>query len=785
VWTRVKQSRIVQVAAIYLLVSWIVLQTTDLFVRSVGLPDWALPAAVVLLLIGLVVILATAWVQSRPETKARAKAGELPRAGAVDVAGLRAAIAQGKLPHLTWGRSILAGVVAFALVFGLAGLYVVVQDRGASFAPDEALADAAPGIAVLPFTVQGAGLEVWREGAVDLIGSNLDGAAGLRAIDSRTLLARWREAVKEGEEPDLATSLEVARRTGARFALVGSAVALGRDLRLTADIYEVSDGRSLGQAQVQGSPDSVYMLVDQLSIEVLQAILGGKVEDLPRIQLARGTTASLPALKAYLEGEALYRKADWEGALAAYREAVEADSTFALAWRRVADSIGWLPPENQPEGELGRAAREAARWSARLPERESVRVLAYLAFNAGSMTMLEPLKSTSRRHPDDPELVYLVGEFYVHFGDQLLVDPAETERVLDHAIELDPSFAPYYFHAIQYAFYRADSARALDLLATYEGLVGDTSDSRFYRLQATLAWGSPSERSTALAAIDTLPYPEFPHCQLFAAPRFADLQLACARAILENAIEDRRELGVRAFYLLYASLGTGKIETFHEALRAARGSPALGPRDDFEVATLYYLRQRDLPVDGDRLREAAASYDRYPSPFFAILAAEDGRTDGVRAFQEIAGAFRDSMVATGDSLTAGRIEGELRTIEGYVALQRGERERAVSLLMEGQRRGTGWGPTAGVNSTVRWTIADLLVDLGRPEEAIPYYRSFRHDPFAAVELGKIYEGLGRVDQAKEQYETALAHWRDADPVLAPRVAEVRQRLAGLGFQPRS
>jgi tetratricopeptide (TPR) repeat protein len=89
------------------------------------------------------------------------------------------------------------------------------------------------------------------------------------------------------------------------------------------------------------------------------------------------------------------------------------------------------------------------------------------------------------------------------------------------------------------------------------------------------------------------------------------------------------------------------------------------------------------------------------------------------------------------------------------------------------------------NRAVRWTIADLLVDLGRPEEAIPYYRSFRFDPFAAVELGKIYEGLGRVDQAKEEYETALAQWRDADPVLAPRVAEVRQRLAGLGIQPRS
>ena len=384
--------------------------------------------------------------------------------------------------------------------------------------------------------------------------------------------------------------------------------------------------------------------------------------------------------------------------------------------------------------------------------------------------MLEPLRAAARRYPDDPELLHLLAEHYVHAEGQLLVDPAETERTLKRTIELDPTFAPPYQHAIEYAFYRADSARSLDLVSTFEQLVGDTREARKYRLAATLAWGPPSRRAAALAAIDTLPAREIPTCGWFAAPRFADLQLACARATLEN--------GGNAIPLFWASLGTGKFETFHEALRAGRGFAGPG----FEVATLHYLRQRDLPVDGDRLREAAASNDRYPTSFdAAVLAAEDGRTDGVRAFQEIAGALRDSMVADGDSLRAGRIEGALRMIEGYVALQRGERERALALLVEGQRKWSRQHP----NNIVRWTIAHLLVDLGRPEEAIPYYRSFRFDPFAAVELGKIYEGLGRADQAKERYETALAHWRDADPVLAPRVAEVRQRLAGLGVQPRS
>jgi tetratricopeptide (TPR) repeat protein len=89
-----------------------------------------------------------------------------------------------------------------------------------------------------------------------------------------------------------------------------------------------------------------------------------------------------------------------------------------------------------------------------------------------------------------------------------------------------------------------------------------------------------------------------------------------------------------------------------------------------------------------------------------------------------------------------------------------------------------------VNLYVRWSIAELLVDLGRGEESIPYYRSLRFDSDAALELGKVYEALGRREEAKEQYETALAYWRHADPALAPKVAEARQRLAGLGFQPR-
>jgi hypothetical protein len=438
------------------------------------------------------------------------------------------------------------------------------------------------------------------------------------------------------------------------------------------------------------------------------------------------------------------------------------------------ESIGWLPLEDRPPGGPWEAAHQAARYSQRLPERESVLVLAYRAFIVGSMSMLEPLEAATRSYPDDPELIYLLGEHYAHFDNQLLIDPGTTERTLDRAIELDPRFAPFYQHAIEYAFYRADSARALDLLARFEALVGDTRESRRYRRAAALAWGSDTERAAVLAALDTLSGREIPLCSLLGAPRFVELLMSCARATLEN--------GDNAIPLAIAGIASGQLEEVDAMLRAARGAPGPG----FEAVVLYSMRARGLPVDEDRLRAAATADEEYPTIFFGtLMAIEDGRLEQVQANRNDAIAFRDSVLAAGDTLMAEIVDGEVLTIDGFLALQRGERERAVELLIEGQHADTGWGPTEAVNNAVRWAIADLLVDLGRPEEAIPYYSSFRIDPFASVELGKIYQGLGRIEEAKEQYETALAYWRSAEPALAPQVAEARQRLAGLGFQPRT
>src|SRR5688500_1644458 len=90
----------------YLVASWIVVQLTGAAIESFGLPDWLAPVALGLLFVGLVIVSATAWVQTRP----RARAAAAPGAWDLALGDAGRSLARGRLPHLTWSRAIAGGV---------------------------------------------------------------------------------------------------------------------------------------------------------------------------------------------------------------------------------------------------------------------------------------------------------------------------------------------------------------------------------------------------------------------------------------------------------------------------------------------------------------------------------------------------------------------------------------------------------------------------------------------------------------------------------------------------
>ena len=96
-WERLRSARVVQVLLVYLGASWAILQITETLQGLLTLPEWVGPVAVVLLLVGLVVVAATAWVQSLPQTTAAEEAGEVPTDWEVDAADVVASLKKGRL----------------------------------------------------------------------------------------------------------------------------------------------------------------------------------------------------------------------------------------------------------------------------------------------------------------------------------------------------------------------------------------------------------------------------------------------------------------------------------------------------------------------------------------------------------------------------------------------------------------------------------------------------------------------------------------------------------------
>ncbi|CAN5805951.1 hypothetical protein BH20GEM1_BH20GEM1_07610 [soil metagenome] len=773
---RVASARLFRVSALYLVAATIVFLGTNALRDAVGFPNWVSWVALVLLAVGLGIVLSTAWVQAHPRTADDTARADLPGKWDLALGQLGRSVTRGEMPHLTWGRALFGGLVAFSLLFGAAGLYIVIQDRGRSFSPAGAIAeDAAPGLAVLPFTVNGPGLDVWREGVIDLVSANIDGAGGLRAIDGRTVLARWSEVVKSSTNPDLDDALEVGRRTGARYALLGSVTALGSAIRLVAEVYDLSSGANLGQTQVQGAPDSVYSLVDQLSIGVLETVLTGKTDALPQISLARVTTTSLLALKAYLEGETLYRRSDFDAAIPVLQRAVEADSTFALANYRLSLAYGWTQTiASDPSTYY---LEQAARFVGRLPEREAILVRASLALERGSLDGLEALRKGVRKYPDDVELWFTLGETYYHLGEAALSTDAQHDEAWARAIELDPSLAPLYIHPTEVAFFRADSARAFARAETYLRLAPTGQYAPAFRHALALLWGPAASRAQARATVDTLDLESFANIQVYAShPRFHPLGTE-----IVSKFRQREEAGVfsRGFVITY--LVSGDVDSALATLDDPRMPP--GARD----GSLFVMHALGISMDAGRLADLSAlsPADTLPASVFyaAALAAEDGRWSDFERSSAHLRRQAERLDAAGDSVHARYTHGLIRAAEGYAAWKRGDRTQARTLLEVGQREATGHGAASYPNLVLRYWLGLLALEEGRGPDAERYFGAnfWTRRPLVADRLGQAYEAAGDREKAREAYELFVMAWRDADPVLQPRVEAVRQSLLRLGF----
>ena len=154
----------------------------------------------------------------------------------------------------------------------------------------------------------------------------------LSDLKTRDTLARMQRA--PDTELDRAIASEIAIRDGARAVILPTVAEVGGRVRVSAEVIdphsqttvyaEYADGK--GAVSALASIDEVTGALREKLGEALEAVEQDSAP-LPEV-----TTENLDALRAYALGEKMYAEAEWNKAAQYFKEAVELDPDFALAY---------------------------------------------------------------------------------------------------------------------------------------------------------------------------------------------------------------------------------------------------------------------------------------------------------------------------------------------------------------------------------------------------------------------------------------------------------------------
>jgi DNA-binding SARP family transcriptional activator len=653
-------------------------------------------------------------------------------------------------------------------------------------------------VAVAPFDVLDPGLALWREGVVDILSRDLDGAGPLRTVSPTVAIRRWRGRAEPG------AARELGRRTGAGLVVLGQLMRSGTDsVRLRATLVDAGGGRRVGEVELQETTDHLDRLLESLTLQLLREL--GRDRPVGAVRQASIGARPLPALKSFLRGEQFYRRMSWDSAAAHYDHAIELDSGFALAHYHMAMAVGW----NSGRSKRYMSHVEYARRAARLNRGQTMRDSLLLLYGPFGMLLdpadpeffvryrqdLSALEEASRLYPGDPEVWYMLGEArdHLHFTDVALADPLDA---FDHAIELDSAFGPAYKHTIEFALRLGDPNRARRYAAAYLAATPTGISIPSVAIDALLP--DPTRASSAEAArlIDTVSGVELwvAWWDLSPWPDSAETSLRLARALLQPS---RSFAGAPTY--IADSINRRKIIARMLAFRGhLREAYRTAPPYTFRSYMQWQHPFTDLALMGAVPKDSAAATFGRLLRQDSLLAGDSEQRDGLpwwsaeRDTASLAWLARraDSAARAPRSVVTGA---QLRLLadkaRAYLALAKGDSASALRAF------------AALPDSVCIAPITDcfyedltrvrLAAALGQNRQAAETFdRKIlgRHlSPvavLATLERGRVAERLAEHDRAVASYRFVAEVWRHADPELQPYVKVARTALARLGAEPR-
>ena len=651
-------------------------------------------------------------------------------------------------------------------------------------------------IAVFPFTV--AGSAEWQylgNGLVDLLSRSLDGAGSIRGVDPHALLG-WLDS-RRMTTPTPQEASAVAARFGAGRYVLGSVAGSGTRLRLLASLYQHDRPDSaVASAVTEGSAADLFQLVDELTSQLLAASLSEPRHRLVRV--AATTTPSLPALKSYLTGEQDLRAGRYVEAADAFQGAVRQDSSFALAYYRLAIAADWLGRDS-----LARSAGEAAvQRSTRLSEHDALLVNAAFAARQGNVDAAEGLyRRIVVDYPDDLEAWLQLGEVLFHRNPLRGRSATEARVAFARVLALDPDDEEAILHLARIAYLEGDRVAVDSLGARLLRLV---PDNEVLELRAFRAFALSDRDSWKRVTRELLDRPPD-------VPPVTALQVALFLDDLEGAerfagmLTDRRYsdamrgLGLRLLARTAAARGRWDIASVQLDSARRFGEVAVLELRSL-LASMDFLGLPDDEVRSIRaeverwdVREARRDADQHST-------GHAGLHDGIRAYRLglLSARLGDvrSVVIQSDSLageatrSGGRRAAVLTTMAHSLRARAAFAENRNAEALE-QLELADWAPIeSGFEEEAgdRYLRAMVLSALGRNAEALTWFRYIAQrgsHELVYLASSRLHESLLACDlgdraSAAAAYESAARLWSSASTPLQARLGATGQQLRERG-----
>lgn len=300
-----RRRRVFRVAAVYLVVSWGMIQLASATFEPLGLPLWTNRLLIVLLTLGFVLACILAWVyEIGAHGIERAPPVAEPSAAAAEPA----------------------------------------QTPGAS-------------VAILPFSDLSAAHDqgYFCDGLAEEILNALASIRGLR-VASRTSSFRFRESAADARE--------IGRALSVSAIMEGSVRKVGDRVRITAQLIDAGNGYHLWSENFDRSLDDIFVIQEEIARSVARSLRISLNAD--ALDFESKAPRDLRAYEYYLRGrqiQSLKSSDNWTKAPEMFRHAIGLDPDYAQAQAGLADSLAqlliWriLKPEDALDEALAAAKR--------------------------------------------------------------------------------------------------------------------------------------------------------------------------------------------------------------------------------------------------------------------------------------------------------------------------------------------------------------------------------------------------------------------------------------------